>query len=445
MVSSELNKFYEKTLNERLGLLKNFANLPEEEIQVLQKFGALDFDSANRMIENVVSSIQLPLGIATNFLINGKDFLIPMAIEEPSVVAAASNAAKLCRHSMGFIASADPSIMIGQIQVVRAKNLKKAGKEILRQKKKLLDLANSADSILVSLGGGAKDLKIGILGKGGRKFLSIHLLVDVKDAMGANAVNSMCERIAPEIEKISNGIARLKILSNLAVYRKARAKAIWPKKALEESFAGKLFAKNFIKTDSVEKEIQLKGDEIVEAILEAFYFAENCAFRAATHNKGIMNGIDAVAIACGQDWRAIEAGCHAYAARSGKYSPLTKYYKNKNGDLVGEIELPIAVGLVGGATKSNPVAKICLKLLNVGSAQELSMVLACVGLAQNFAALRALANEGIQKGHMKLHAKNIALNAGAKGKKIDEIAEKLIAGKNITIARAKELIGENIK
>jgi len=424
MGSSEISGFYKKSLGERLSIVREFAGLDEAEIELLKKFGAMDFETADRMVENVVSTQQLPLGIATNFRVNGKDCLVPMALEEPSVVAAASKAAGIAREKGGFSAEATPPIMIGQVQLVHLKEAERAVKEIERNAGRLVDLANQADPVLVKFGGGAKKIESRAIETKRGKMVIVHLLVDVKDAMGANAVNTMCETIAPELEKLSGGEARLRIISNLAVYRTVKAKATFSKKALEESF----------------KEGGLKGGEIIEHILDAYHFAANDAFRACTHNKGIMNGIDAVAIATGQDFRALEAGAHAFASLKGKYGTLTSYSKDREGNLVGEIEMPIAVGLVGGAVKTSPVAKIAVKILGIKTASELAEIMAAVGLAQNFAALRALATEGIQKGHMRLHAKNIAVMAGAKGKEIDEIAEKMAWERNIRADRAKELL-----
>ncbi|MFA4855562.1 MAG: hydroxymethylglutaryl-CoA reductase, degradative [archaeon] len=426
MGSSEISGFYKKSLEERLSIVREFAKLDEAEIELLKKFGAMDFETANRMVENVVSTQQLPLGIATNFRVNGKDCLVPMALEEPSVVAAASKAAGIAREKGGFSAEATPPIMVGQVQLVHLKEAKRAVKEIERNAGRLVDLANQADPVLVKFGGGAKKIESRAIETKRGKMVIVHLLVDVKDAMGANAVNTMCETIAPELEKLSGGEARLRIISNLAVYRTVKAKATFSKKALEESF----------------KEGALKGEEIIEHILDAYHFAANDAFRACTHNKGIMNGIDAVAIATGQDFRALEAGAHAFASLKGKYTALTSYSKDREGNLVGEIEMPIAVGLVGGAVKTSPVAKIAVKILGIKTASELAEIMAAVGLAQNFAALRALATEGIQKGHMRLHAKNIAVMAGAKGKEIDEIAEKMASERNVRVDRAKELLKE---
>jgi len=424
--SSELSGFYSKSLEERLELVKEFSGLSEEELGQLKEFGALDFDSANRMAENVIGTMQLPLGIATNFRINGKDYLIPMAIEEPSVIAAASNAAKIARKAFGFKAEATEPIMIGQIQLI-AKDLKKARKEINARKKELLERANQADIALVKAGGGARDLILRELKGKKEKFLVLHLLVDVRDAMGANTVNTMCEKIAPKIEEITGGKVRLKIISNLAVYRTAKAKAVFTKKALEESF----------------REFKVKGKEIVKSIIQAFELAEIDEFRACTHNKGIMNGVDAVTIATGNDWRAIEAGAHAFACWKNKsYKPLTKFYEDGKGDLVGEIELPLALGLIGGTTKSNPIARIAVKILGVKNTREFAGVIASVGLANNFAALRALATEGIQRGHMKLHAKNIAVMAGAIGVQIESIAEQMTKEKNISAERAKQILKE---
>ncbi|MAG18177.1 MAG: hydroxymethylglutaryl-CoA reductase, degradative [Candidatus Diapherotrites archaeon] len=411
MRTSHVSKFYKKTLQERLAILKEFAELNDEEISQLEKYGALDFEMADRMIENVVGTFQLPLGLATNFKINRKEFLIPFALEEPSVVAAASNAAKL---SEGFEAKASEPIMIGQIQIVGSQNPEKTAEAIKEKEKELTEKANSVDSVLVKFGGGAKKVEASVMETSRGKMIKVHLLVDVRDAMGANAVNTMCERISPELEKITGGEVRLRIITNLAVYRTVKATSVWKKETL--------------------------GENAIEKILDAYEFAANDVYRACTHNKGIMNGIDAVVVATGNDFRAVEAGAHAFASITGKYLPLTKYYKNDSGDLVGEIELPLAIGLVGGATRTHPLAKINIKLLGVKTANELSEIIASVGLAQNFAALRALATEGIQKGHMKLHAKNIAIQAGAKENQIDSVADQMSKEGNISVTRAKEII-----
>ncbi len=398
--------------------MKEFSNLSDADVNLLSSFKPLEFEVANRMIENVVGVMPFPLGIATNFLINGKDYLIPMALEEASVVAAASHSAKLAREKGGFTASSTDPIMIGQIQLLNVPNLSKAKNAIESAKKEILEFCNSIDSVLVKFGGGAKDFTLREIPFSKGKMLVFHLLVDVRDAMGANAVNTMCEKLSPRLEQLSGGETRLRILSNLAIYRLTKAKAIWSKKILTEQF----------------------GEQAVDRILDAFEFAVNDQFRATTHNKGIMNGIDAVVIATGNDFRAVEAGAHSYAAFEHNYSSLTKYYKNSDGDLVGEIELPLAIGLIGGATKVHPMAQVSLKILGVKTANELSQVIASVGLAQNFAAMRALAIEGIQQGHMKLHSRNLASMAGAKGNQIDLIAAQMVKEKNVSFSRAKELI-----
>lgn len=397
-------------IEERVKIVKEFAGLSDEEAEMLLSFNALPKDIADVMIENVVSCMQLPLGIATNFIINGKEILVPMAIEETSVVAAASNAAKMARPD-GFKAKATEPIMIGQIQILNPS--KDAKEKIMENKEDILSLANAQDKILVDLGGGAKDLEARWLSN---DMMVVHLLVDVRDAMGANAVNTMAEAVAPLLEKITGGKALLRIISNLAIYRLAEAEVIYKKDAIG-------------------------GEEVVDKVVKAYEFASLDIFRAATHNKGIMNGIDAVAIATGNDWRAIEAGAHAYAAMNG-YKPLTTWKKNDDGDLYGKIKLPLAVGIIGGATKVHPMAKICLKILGVKTAKELAEIMAAVGLAQNFAALRALATKGIQAGHMKLHAQNIAVMAGAKGEEIDVVAKKMIELGKIRMDVAQEILKE---
>ena len=417
--TSRIPGFYKLDIEERLDRVSRFADLSRDEKESFLKDGklslAIDKDIADRMIENVIGIYELPIGIATNFLINGKDYLIPMAIEETSVVAAASNAARIARIRGGFEAEADEQIMIGQVQLVNVCDIDEAIRSLLRSREEILRIANDQDKVLVSLGGGAKDLEIRKLGED--EMLVVHLLVDVRDAMGANAVNTMVEAIAPYLEELTGGKARLKIISNLADRRLARARATFDKEAMG-------------------------GEDKVDAFLEGYRFALLDPYRAATHNKGIMNGIDAVVIATGNDWRAIEAGAHAYAARGGSYKPLTRYWKDEEGNLVGEIELPIAVGVVGGAVSLHKKAQICRKILGVKTAKELAMVLASVGLAQNFAALFALSTVGIQKGHMELHAQNIAVMAGAKGEQIDEIARRMIEEGKIRLDRAKELLEE---
>lgn len=409
-----MEKFYKKTVQERRKIIKEIAGLDENQSKLLEKNGALPIETADHMIENVIGTFELPLGVATNFVINKKTFIIPMALEEPSVVAAASNAAKL---SEGFTATATEPLMIGQIQLLEINDFEKAKQKILDHKGELLNLANSQDSTLVKFGGGARDLEIRFIGDE-QKMMVVHLIVDVRDAMGANAINTMCEKIAPRIEELSGGKVYLRIISNLATHRLASARTVWKKENI--------------------------GEDTIEGILAAYEFAKADIYRCATNNKGIMNGIDAVVMATGNDWRAVEAGAHGYAAFEGDYRPLAKYCRDKKGDLVGEITLPLAVGLVGGATKTHPMAQISLKILGVKTAQELAQIIACVGLANNFAALRALSTVGIQSGHMKLHAKNIAVIAGAKTTQIEKIAQKMIEEKNINVARAKELL-ETIK
>ncbi len=417
---SELSGFYKLTVADRVKAVSDFAGLSEEEKALLQKPGALGFDVANRMVENVIGVMPVPMGVATNFLINGRDVLVPMAIEEPSVIAAASNAAKMTRAKGGFQATTTDPIMIGQIQVVGVQDAYRARFEILAQKNELLKHANAQDPVLVSLGGGARDLEVRIIDTFQGKMVIAELLVDCRDAMGANAVNTMTEAVAPLIEKISGGRVYLRIISNLAVKRLARAKATFTKDALG-------------------------GAEVVDGIVNAYAFAAADPFRCATHNKGIMNGVTAVVLATGNDTRAIEAGAHAYAARSGHYTSLTSWEKDANGDLVGTLEMPIAVGIVGGATASNPIAKIAVKILRIKTARDLAEVIVSVGLAQNLAALRALSAEGIQRGHMGLHARNVAISVGATGDLIDKISARMVAERKVRVDRAKELLEEFTK
>jgi len=415
--SSEFSGFYKLPIGKRVAEVREFAGLSDEEAKALSAFSSLDQPTADRMIENVVGTMPLPLGIAVNFRINGIDRLVPMAIEEPSVVAAASNAAKVARIKGGFTAKAGEPVMIGQMQVLGLADAEGAAKKVLAAKARLLEIANACDPVLVKFGGGARDVEARVIATAKGKMLIIHLLVDVRDAMGANAVNTMCEALARPVEEISGGRVLLRIISNLADRRLAKASAVFAKEAIG-------------------------GEEAVDAIVAAYEFAANDPYRAATHNKGVMNGIDAAAIAAGNDWRALEAGAHAYAARSGRYTSLTTYRKNSDGDLEGEIELPMAVGLVGGATKTHPAAKVCVKILGVKTAGELGEILASVGLAQNFAALRALATEGIQRGHMSLHARNIAVMAGASGELIDRVAARMVEEKKVRVDRAKEILDE---
>ncbi|MBM3131184.1 MAG: hydroxymethylglutaryl-CoA reductase, degradative [Chloroflexi bacterium] len=411
--TSRLEGFYRLSVSERQRRLTDRYNLTEDEIAALTN-GGLSLELANRLIENVVGIHGLPLGIATNFQINGRDYLIPMAIEEPSVVAAASHAAKLVRSAGGFSASADKSLMIGQVQVVDLDDVDAAREKIIAARDEIIQLADSK-STLVEFGGGTRDVQVRVM-RDTRvgPMLIVHLIVDVRDAMGANSVNTSCETIAPFIEKLTGGRVVLRILSNLADRRVARAKCRVTREDL--------------------------GEEVVRNIVAADALAEVDPYRATTHNKGVMNGIDAVVVATGNDWRAIEAGAHAYAARSGQYRALTTWDRDANGDLVGSIELPIVSGVLGGTVNAHPLARIALEILDVKTAPEFAGVLASVGLAQNLGALRALAAEGIQQGHMALHARQVAISAGATGAQIDRIAEQLVAEKKISLARAKELL-----
>jgi len=415
--TSAISGFYKLSIDERLKIVKDFANLTDEEVNMLKAQGALSLDLADRMIENVIGIFPMPFGIAVNFLINGRDYMIPMVIEETSVVAAASYGAKMTRSKGGIFTSSTEPIMIGQIQTVKVKDPHRARMAILDAKEEILKKANEQDPVLVSVGGGAKDLKVKVINTIRGPMVITELLVDCRDAMGANAVNTMCEAVAPLIERITGGKVFLRIISNLATERIARAWTVVDKNAVG-------------------------GEEVVDGILEAYAFAAADPYRAATHNKGILNGIIAVALATCNDHRAIEAGAHAYAARTGRYVPLSVWEKNEDGDLVGSIEIPMAVGIIGGATRVHPVAKIALKILGVKSARELGEVMAAVGLAQNLAALRALAHEGIQRGHMELHARNIAIMAGATGELIDIIAERMVEERKIRVDRAKELLEE---
>ncbi|HLH86020.1 MAG TPA: hydroxymethylglutaryl-CoA reductase, degradative, partial [Thermoplasmataceae archaeon] len=381
--------------------------------ETLEKTGSLDIDVADKLIENVVSTLEIPVGIAVNFLINGKDYLIPMAIEEASVVAACSNAARMARLGGGFTASATESIMIGQIQIYDYGNLTELQEKILNMKSEILDIANSKSNTLVKLNGGAKDIQLRRLSDRARSAV-LHILVDVKDAMGANIVNTMCEAIAPVIEDKCHCRTNLRILSNLTPHRMAHASAVFPKDAIG-------------------------GEDVVSRIVLASDMASVDPYRAATHNKGIMNGIDAVVLATMNDWRAVEANAHTYTHISDSLS-LTRYRATPEGDLMGEINIPISVGTVGGSTNAVPKASLFRKILGVKSAREFSEVLASVGLAQNFAALRALVSEGIQRGHMSLHARNVAITAGAKGNEVEEIAGAMIAAKRISVSYAAELL-----
>ncbi len=412
--NSRLSGFHKKEPEERLEIVAELSGLSEREMRVLSEQG-LSSEDSDRMIENVIGTFELPVGVATNFKINGEDYLIPMVIEESSVVAAASYAAKLAREKGGFTTSTTEPVMISQIQVTDISDPYSARLKVLERKEEIMEMANEQDPVLIEHGGGCRDVKCRVLDSRYGPYLIVHLLVDCRDAMGANAVNTMAEAVAPFIEELTGGRVYLRILSNLAKYRLARARVVYGKDEI--------------------------GEEVVEGVLQAYEFARVDPFRCSTHNKGVMNGVTGVVAATGNDTRAVEAGAHSYAAVGG-YSPLTNWEKNQDGDLVGSIEIPVPVGLIGGATSSHDVAGVNLKILGVESSQELGEVLACVGLAQNFGALRALATEGIQKGHMKLHAENVAIAAGADREIVGEVASRMVEEGKVRADRAKEIIEE---
>ena len=411
--NSAVSGFHKLSTADRLSLLRDLLNLSEEEIKHISSSGAISLDKVDRLIENVIGVAEIPLGVATYFLINGKDYLIPMAIEEASVVAACSNGAKVARLSGGFTGYSTNPIMIGQIQILDLDSPEDAVIRIMRNRDIILRTANEKSKTLRDNGAGAKDLECRIIGSENR-MLIVHLLVDVMDAMGANIVNTMCEHISPMLQEITGGRINLRILSNLSIHRRSYASAVFKKEAIG-------------------------GENGVDRILEAYRFAELDMYRAATHNKGIMNGVDAVLLATMNDWRAVEAGAHAFASIGG-YHSLTKYSMNSNGDLVGSIELPLAVGILGGSTSVSPKATVAKKILDVKSAGEFGYVLAAVGLAQNFSAIRALANEGIQKGHMKLHARNIAISSGSPDSLIESVVEEMVKSGDISPSNAKRIL-----
>ncbi len=417
MADSSISKFFEKDLKERLRIVKEFAGLSNEDLDILENAkGGISFDNADKMVENAIGTFSLPLGIATNFKINEKDYLIPMVIEEPSVIAAASKGAKIARIRGGFKVDADESYSIGQIQLLNV-DAKTAISKINESSDKILEIANAQSNTLPKIGKGAKEISCREIYTDSGPMLIVELLIDVGDAMGANITNSMCEAVSPLIEKITGGNALLKILSNYSTRRMTKATAVFDKEAVG-------------------------GDNVVDNIILAYQFAANDVYRAVTHNKGVMNGVIAVANATGQDSRAIEASANAYAAHSGQYRSLTEWTKDEDGNLVGKLELPMSVGIVGGIINVHPLAKICTKILRVVSAKELASVITATGLAQNYSAIRALVTEGIQKGHMKLHARNLAAAAGANPTQINEIVKKMIQEKNISLNRAKELLDQ---
>lgn len=422
MTNSRISGFYNLTLAERRARLAEAALRTPEDL-LPWTTGGLSAESADHMIENVVGLHALPLGIALNFMVNGRDVLIPFAIEEPSVVAGASFMAKLARAGGGFTATTTEPHMIGQMQLINVVNMNEARLKIHEHKADLLAIADEIDPILKKFGGGARDLEVRLIEDSPiGPFLVLHLIYDVRDAMGANAVNTACEKLAPQIEAITGGKVHLRILSNLADRRIARARCTIPVNELTMGFES------------------FKGETVRDGIIAAYAFAASDPYRAATHNKGIMNGVDAVVIATGNDWRAIEAGAHAYAARTGKYTSLSTWGSDTNGNLVGTLEMPMAVGIVGGATRVHPAAQAAVKLMGVKTANELAEIIVSVGLAQNMAALRALATEGIQRGHMSLHARQVAVAAGASGEMIEKVAAQMVAEKVVRIDRAEEIL-----
>lgn len=421
--TSRIPGFYKRSLAERSAAVAQWADLKPQEQAALLGMSGLNASQADNMVENAIGVYALPLGIATNFLVSGKDYLIPMVIEEPSVVAAVSNAAKMFREGGGFRTSSDEPIMIGQIQVLDLSDVYVAAGAVRAQKERLLAEADKVGGSIVKYGGGARDIQVRpILETSAGPMLIVHLLMDCRDAMGANAINTAVEHLAPLIEEITGGRVNLRILSNLTDQRKARAEGVIPASELSTP--------------------TLKGEEAIRAIVEAGIFAEVDPYRATTHNKGIMNGIDAVVIATGNDWRAVEAGAHAYAARNGQYSSLTKWWQDDEGNLRGSIELPLALGTVGGATRVHPAAGLALRILGSPSARELAEVTASVGLAQNLAAIRALATVGIQQGHMRMHARQLAVAAGANGDIVPRVVQTMIEEGNIRLERAKALVQE---
>jgi hydroxymethylglutaryl-CoA reductase len=423
MDRSRIPSFYKLSVAERVRVMRERGLLTREDYEALSNGSStLNVEAADKMIENVIGVMGLPTGLGLNFLINGKDYVVPLTVEEPSIVAALSSAAKTVRTAGGFEASSTDPILIGQVQVVEVPHVAKAQSAILQRKEEILNLANSLHPKMVARGGGAKDLEVHLHPSEYTKgdMLVVHLLVDTRDAMGANLVNTMCEGVASLVENITGGKVFLRILSNLADRSLARAKCVIPTELLARG--------------------GFDGEQVRDGIIIANEFATVDPYRAVTHNKGVMNGVDAVALATGNDWRAIEASCHAWAARSGRYSSLTRWYKDDKGNLVGEIELPLKVGIVGGSLQSNPSVAMNQRLVNVESAMELAEVMAAVGLAQNFSAIRALSTEGIQQGHMTLHARSVAITAGAPADIFDIVVDRLVESGEIKTWKAREII-----
>jgi hydroxymethylglutaryl-CoA reductase len=419
--SSRISAFHKKTVDERIALIADITGLGAAERTLIANSGNLGQEIGNHMIENFVGTMTIPVGIATNMKVDGRDVLVPMATEESSVVAAVCNAARQSYENGGFITSMSGTRMIAQIQLVNVSDPYNARISILEHKEEIQTICDACDPMLIKLGGGFRELEVRVIDTQSGPMVITHIIVDTLDAMGANAVNTMAEKLAPHIAKWTGGRTYLRILSNLADHRLARARCVW-------------------------RAEDIGGTDVRDGMLMAYHFAEADPYRAATHNKGIMNGISAVVLATGNDTRAVESGAHAYASRSGRYSSLTRWEITKEGDLAGSIEIPMAVGLIGGATKLHPMAKACLKILNVESAAELARIIAAVGLAQNFAAMKALATTGIQKGHMSLHSHNIAMMAGAVGEEVDQLAKILVEKGTVRIDVAeKELAGIRAK
>lgn len=420
-IDSRLPNFRALEPAQRLDEIAARVGLSAAERALIAEPGALPLDIANGMIENVIGKFELPFAVAGNFQLNGRDVLVPMVVEEPSVVAAASYMARIVREAGGFQTSSTGPLMRAQVQIMGLADPYGARHALFNHRQEIIDIANSRDKVLIGLGGGCRDIEVHVFPDTARgPMVVMHLIVDVRDAMGANTVNTMAEAVAGRVEAITGGKVRLRILSNLADLRLARARLQVPAALLESK--------------------DYSGEQVVNGIVDAGTFAEVDPYRAATHNKGIMNGIDPVIVATGNDWRAVEAGAHAYACRNGSYTSLTTWEISTKGDLVGTIEMPMPVGLVGGATKTHPLARLALKILQAGSAQELAEVAVAVGLAQNMGALRALATEGIQRGHMALHARNIAIAAGAKGTDVDRIAREMVAAKDVRVDFAVSLL-----
>ena len=404
--TSRISGFHKMTPAERLAAVEGFGKLDAATVAQLARPGNLDLHTADHMIENMVTTLSIPVGIATNVRVNGRDVLVPMATEESSVVAAVCNSARQCYEAGGFTGSVSGTEMIAQIQLVGVTDPQAARIRILERKAEIGAVCNDCDPLLVKLGGGFRDLEVRVIEAEGGPMVITHIIVDTRDAMGANAVNTMAERLAPDIEAWTGGKVYLRILSNLADRRLARARATWPAEAID-------------------------GAAVRDGMIAAYRFAAADPYRAATHNKGIMNGISAVVLATGNDTRAVEAGAHAYAARGTRYTSLTTWEVTAEGALAGTIEVPMPVGLVGGATKVHPTAQACLKILNVGTAAELACIIAAVGLAQNFGAMKALATVGIQQGHMALHANNVAIAAGAIGPEVGQLAAILVQQRQV--------------